>query len=159
MHDVCTPSFHHIRYARVACERIPSRAPAKLSCMIRSAWCSSQQSSELALSLSPGAWDVMSRFGMIASWGHGEGDRVWPRTCSHFRPALLRHCFGAYPAPGATAVFCFPWPSGSRSPTTNLPQKTRPSPVGRFLVGPSKKADVGLGSRALSHGFARVCPE
>src|SRR6202142_2008442 len=127
--------------------------------MMQSAWCLSQRSSELALSLSPGAWDVMLRFGMIGSWGHGEGDRVWPRTCSHFRPALLRHCSGAYPAPGAAAVFCFRRPSGSRSPTTNLPQETRPSPVGRFLAGPSEKADVGLESRALSHGFAQVCPE
>src|ERR1700687_3991777 len=127
--------------------------------MMRSACCSLRRSSELVLSFVPGAWVVMLPLGMIASWGHGEGDRVWPRTCSHFRPALLRHCFGAYPAPGAAAVFCFRWPSGSRSPTTNLPQETRPSPVGRFLVGPSEKADVGLGSRALSHGFAQVCPE
>ena len=36
---------------------------------MRSACCSSQRSSELALALSLGAWAVMSRLGMIASWG------------------------------------------------------------------------------------------
>ena len=114
--------------------------------MMRSALCSSQQSSELALSFSPGACEVMSRFGMIASWGHGEGDRVWPRTRSHFRPALLRHCFGACPAPGATPVFCFPGPLGLGLPQQICRKKRGRALRGDFLRVPPRKQTLGLGA-------------
>lgn len=99
---------------------------------------------------------------MLSSCTEAHGDRNLG-SCSCFRlcRALLRHCFGAYPAPGGTAVFCFGLrpPLGSRFPKTNLPLNDAAQPCGRFLLGPSEKADLGLGSRALSHGFAQVCPE
>ena len=57
---------------------------------------------------------------------------------------MLGHCFGVYPTPGGTALFCFSF--AALRVTVSI------------CDGPSANAELGLGSRTHSLGFARCDP-
>ena len=57
---------------------------------------------------------------------------------------LLGHCFGVYPTPGGRSLFCFGF--AALRVTVSI------------CDGPSVNAELGLGSRAHSLGFARCDP-
>ena len=107
---------------------------------------------ELMFVTAPGVLASRLQLWVVSSAGSGGDRNIVRRHVFRFRHALLRHGFEAIPAPGATAVFCFT-PFGSRSPTTNLPPRTRPRPAGDFLRVPPRKQTLGLGA-----GPTRLAP-